>query len=75
MKLGMIVNNFLRYLKTASSCLYCLYKQTYSCLYFSIVLIGLARVIVTYIFTHHNIHMNDEIDITVKGFGERFFVI
>ena len=36
MKLGMIIPEVLGYLKTASLCLYCLYKQSYDCLYFSI---------------------------------------
>ena len=54
MKLGMIVNIVLGYLKTASSCLYCLYMQSYSCLYFPIV----SDVpIVMYKFTHHTIDL------------------
>ena len=36
MKFGMLVFGVLVYLKTASLCLYCLYKQSYDCLYFTI---------------------------------------
>ena len=39
MKLGMLNSEVLGYLKTASLCLYCLYKQSYSCLYITIYIV------------------------------------